>query len=241
MFQTRRAYTDPDIDINLIKSPLIREMITQYDSYIERPGDTEFTMIDGYKRYFLRMLDSYAKYDLNMVDFMPKNATQEEANEWWSNGGFDRYREVSHTVYLPTLRIIYVCPHHRQKGIQAKALELLKEIADEVGESFSLFTEPLVLSGYGRETNAVECMIKLDQNNYERPEDFNYQLWKQRNRMLKAGLTNVRYSGAQVTEPYQSFVYINKQATEEEVNLFKALEVNYYSPLYDPQDNQTDC
>ncbi len=239
MFQTRRAYTDPDIDINLIKSPLIKEMITQYDSYIKEVGDWEFTMIDGYKRYFLRMLDSYSEFSLDLADYMPEVEDEAEARNWLESESYRRYDEANHTVFLPTLQIIYVCPHHRGKGIQAAALEQLKEIADDVGESFSLFTEPLILSGYGRETNAVECMTKLDQNNYERPPDFNQQLWKQRNRMLKAGLRNIKFNKAQITQPWQSFVYVNKKATAEELLLYKELEVSYYSPLYDTP-NQSD-
>ena len=239
MFQTRRAYTDPDIDINLIKSPLIKEMITQYDSYIKEVGDWEFTMIDGYKRYFLRMLDSYSEFSLDLADYLPEVEDEAEAGDWLESENYRRYNAANNTVYLPTLQIIYVCPHHRQKGIQAAALKQLKEIADDVGESFSLFTEPLILSGYGRETNAVECMAKLDQNNYERPPDFNQQLYKQRNRMLKAGLRNIKFNKAQITMPWQSFVYVNKKATAEELLLYKELEVSYHSPLYDTP-NQSD-
>ena len=239
MFQTRRAYTDPDIDINLIKSPLIKEMITQYDSYIKEVGDWEFTMIDGYKRYFLRMLDSYSEFSLDLADYLPEVEDEAEASDWLESESYRRYNAANHTAYLPTLQIIYVCPHHRGKGIQAAALKQLKEIADDVGESFSLFCEPLILSGYGRESNAVECMAKLDQNNYERPQDFNQQLYKQRNRMLKAGLRNIKFNKAQITMPWQSFVYVNKKATPEELLLYKELEVSYYSPLYDTP-NQSD-
>lgn len=231
MFQSRYAYTDPDIDVGLIRSKIIKEMIPNYDSYIAETGDSEITLIDGYKQYFLRMLDSYSEYRLNSLDYHRPDEDYD-----YDSPLQKRYRDNNHTVHLPTLRIIYVVPHHRGKGIQKRVLGELKEIADEVGESFALFTEPLILSGYGRETNAVECMAKLDQNNYEPPEDYNLQLWKQRNRMLAAGLTNVKYVNAQITKPYQSFVYINKNAPPEEVALFNELKVHYDCPTYDPPE-----
>ncbi len=227
MFNSRRAYTDPDINLDLIRSKILREIITQHDAYCPKKGDQqEITLVDGYQRYFLRMLDIGAEYKLDIMDYMEEEFDFDSPLQ-------TRYRENNHSIFLPTLRLVYVVPHHRGKGIQRQVLNELKAIADEVGESFALFTDPLILSGRGRETNAVECMAKFDQNGHEPPEDYMYQLWKQRKRMLDTGLTNVKYTDAQVTEPCQSFVYINKQASPQERGLFNELKREYLFRSYD--------
>lgn len=232
MFNSRRARTDPDIDPRLIESSIIKEMIPLYDSYICSRGDDELHFFDGYQRYYFTMLDTGAEYKVDISDYWKDDP---EINEdWFSSDDYKRYSQFSgYKVRLPTLRMIYIVPHHRRKGLQRRLLEEVKEAADRTGESIAIFADPMKLSGYGRETNAVECLQKLEANGYEPADDYAFALHKQRMSFLKAGFRNIRYTDARVTQPYQSFVYVNKQATEKERALFDELEVFYESTKWD--------
>lgn len=231
MFNSRRARTDPDIDPALIESKIIKEMIPLYDSYIIERGDEELHFFDGYQRYYFTMLDTGANYRVDISDYWKDG---EINDDWFNSEDYKRYQQFSSLkVTLPTLRMIYIVPHHRGNGLQRRILEEVKEAADRTGESISIFADPIKLSGYGRETNAVECLQKLEANGYEPADDYAYALHKQRMSFLKAGFRNVKYADARITQPYQSFVYVNSKASQEERDLFDELEVFYESTKWD--------
>jgi len=133
----------------------------------------------------------------------------------------DRY------CFLPYVRAIYVLRHHRRNGLQGRILEEMKDLSDDVGQSFSIVADPFDLTGVGREVTAHEAIRKFYTNDICPTEDYTNDLIKQRDRFLGAGLWNVRFDNAQITEPYQHFVYPSRKENEDNLCLFKENELNY--------------
>lgn len=235
MFNARYADVDPDIKPELIDSPLIREMIGQYDCFTERSGDSEIYFLDPYGNFFFTLSDNHSKYDLCTMDYIREDATEEEIEAWFKGPAFEEYCKVNTTVWLPICRCIYVVKHKRQKGYQRRLIKELMDVSDRVGQGFCIFADPFVLGGHGREVTAREAFLKMVQSELGKPEDYEYCLWKQRNAFLSYGLKNVRCNDSNFMskEQYKSFVYVNAQAGEKERRLFEELELNYICPKFE--------
>ena len=233
MFRTRHAHTDPDINVDLIRSRLIKKMLGQYDTYTTTEGDPEITFMDPYQRFFFAILDCQAEYKLDIMDYIGEEYE-------YDSELMRHYRENDTSITLPTFRIFWTVPHHRGKGIQRKVLDEIKKASDEVKESFCIYADPFKLSGLGRETNAWEGLQKLEENGYEPTDNYGHDLYKQRKRFLDLGFWNCKYADAQITQPYQQFVYVNQNAPEEEVKLFLQLRRHYDCPLYDDLEGKNE-
>ena len=235
MFSSRYAEVDPDIKPELIRSKLIREMIGQYDCLTENVGDSEIYFLDPYGNYFFTLSDRFSRYELSMMDYVKQDATEEEVKAWFDSEAFNQYVKINTTIELPICRMIYVVPHRRKQGYQRKLVKELMGVADRVGEGFSMFADPFVLDGMGREVNAKQAFLKMLQAGLGKPEDYHFCLWKQRNAFLSYGLKNVKCNDInfQSKEQYKSFVYVNAQASEKERQLFDELELNYICPMFE--------
>jgi len=219
MFRTRRARVDPDINVERIRSRIVRNMIGQYDCFTEDERSEEIYFIDPYQKFFFSMLDSGCEFRLGFADFINEE-TGELDEEFFSTRRTD--------VVLPVFRVIYTVRHHRGKGIQRQILEEIKGVADECGESFAIFADPFKLSGFGSELNASEALVKFVQNGYEPTDNWMDDLCKQRKRFLELGFINAKCADATLTEPYQHFAYVSRNARTEERQLLESLEVHYH-------------
>jgi GNAT superfamily N-acetyltransferase len=229
MFQTRRARVDPDINVGRIRSRIVRNMIGQYDCFTEDSRSEEIFFVDPYQKFFFSMLDSVCEFRLGFGDFINEE-TGELDEEFFSTRRTD--------VVLPVFRVIYTVRHHRGKGIQRRVLEEIKGVADECGESFAIFADPFKISGFGRELNASEALVKFVQNGYEQTDNWMDDLYKQRKRFLELGFINAKCVHATLTEPFQHFVYISKNARKEEQELLESLQVHYYHKHYEAGVNE---
>lgn len=224
MFNSRRATIDPDINVEGLRSCIVREMIGSYDSYAGESASDEIFFIDPYQRFFFSMLDSHCEFRADIGDYIDKE-TGELDKEYYSIG--------TASIELPVFRVIYTLRHHRGKGIQQRILEEVKEVSDACGESFAIFADPFIISGFGREVTASEALMKFVRNGYEPTPEWADDLYKQRRRFLATGFNNVKYPQAQLTQPYQHFVYISRNAAPEERKLLESLKVHYYHRDYD--------
>lgn len=224
MFQSRYARVDPDINVGRIRSRIVSNMIGQYDCFTENEGSEEIFFVDPYQKFFFSILDTACEFRLDLADFFNEE-TGELDEEYFTTGRTD--------VVLPVFRVIYTVRHHRGKGIQRRVLEEIKGVADDCGESFAIFADPFRISGFERELNASEALVKFVQNGYEQTNKWVDDLYKQRKRFLELDFINVKCSSATLTEPYQHFVYISKNARPEEQELLQSLQVHYYHKYYD--------
>jgi GNAT superfamily N-acetyltransferase len=199
-------------------------MLGQYDSFTEDSRSEEIFFVDPYQKFFFSMLDSSCEFQLDIADYID-DETGELNEEYFS---IERT-----TVEMFVFRVIYTVPHHRGKGIQRRILEEIKGVADDCGESFAIFADPFRISGFGRETTASEALVKFTQNGYEPTDNWTDSLYKQRKRFLELGFFNTKYAHAEVTKPYQHFVYISENAPPEERKLLQSLQVHYYHKHYD--------
>ena len=90
------------------------------------------------------------------------------------------------------------------------------------------------MGGTQRELNAYEAFGKLEQNGDYPTENYMVDLVKQTQRFKAAGLTNVKFTNASVTEPFQQFVYVSANEEPLRMEILKENKVEYlvnYSKL----------
>ena len=208
MFENRYATVSESVDPQKVRSDFTRELIGIYDTYLLNDDPLDFMLVDPYQKFFLVVSDLAILFE-SQVDS-------------------DRY------TVLPYVRMIYTVRQHRSKGIQRALLEELKAIADDVGQSFSIVADPFVLGGTQRELNAYEAIGKLEHNGEHPTENYMADLVKQTQRFKAAGLTNVKFSNASVTEPFQQFVYVSANENPLRLEILNENKVEYlinYSEL----------
>jgi len=208
MFENRYATVSESVDPQKVRSDFTRELIGIYDTYLLNDDPLDFMLVDPYQKFFLVVSDLAILCE-SQVDS-------------------DRY------TVLPYVRMIYTVRQHRSKGIQRALLEELKAIADDVGQSFSIVADPFVLGGTQRELNAYEAIGKLEHNGEHPTENYMADLVKQTQRFKAAGLTNVKFSNASVTEPFQQFVYVSANENPLRLEILNENKVEYlinYSEL----------
>ena len=201
MFESRHATVSNNIEPKQIRSDFTRELIGLYDTYLMSDDPLDLMLVDPYQKFFI------VATDLCII--------------------FESKLDSDNYVALPYVRMIHVVSHQRRRGLQGRILEELKGIADDVGESFSIVADPFVLGGDERELNAYQCIAKLEQNGEEQPDNYTQALVSQTKRFKSAGLTNVKFSNAQITEPYQQFVYVSKNEDPARREILNENKVHY--------------
>jgi len=201
MFNSRRSEISDDVDIHQIKSRFLAELVGIYDTYLWNNDPLDLILVDPYSKFF------FVVSDLTIL-------FQSEFDQ-------DKY------CFLPYVRMIWVARHHRKRGIQSRILDEMKSISDDVAESFSITADPFDLTGSGREVTALDGIRKLYENDICPTENYLSDLVKQRDRFINAGFDNVRFGNAQITEPYQHFVYISKNDTDRNRSIFRENTVSY--------------
>tara|TARA_Y100000361_G_C11159406_1_gene346214 strand:+ start:107 stop:739 length:633 start_codon:yes stop_codon:yes gene_type:complete len=201
MFSSRRAEISDDIDIHRIKSTFLSELVGTYDTYLWGEEPLDIVLVDPYSKFFFVVSDLAILFS--------------------SEFDSDKY------CFLPYVRMIWVARHQRSRGLQRRILEEMKEVSDDVGQSFAVVADPFELTGTGREVTAYDGIRKLFENDISPTQNYMWDLVKQRERFINAGLYNVKFGNAQISEPYQHFVYVSKRETEENISILKENELTY--------------
>jgi len=201
VFNTRHAIISSDVDVGSVRSRFTRELIGLYDTYLLNDDPLDFVLVDPYQRFFVVASDLAILFE-SQIDS-------------------DRY------VVLPYIRMIFVVRHRRGTGIQSGLLEELKSVSDSVAESFAIVASPFVLCGTGRETNAYEAIGKLTEFGETETENYTSDLVRQTRRFKAAGLTNIKFSNASVTEPFQHYVYVATTEPPERAEILMENAVEY--------------
>ena len=201
MFDARRAEISEDIDINRIKSKFISEMVGVYDTYLWNDDPLDLILVDPYSKFFFVVTDL-------AIMFMSKS-------------------DEGKYCFLPYIRMIWVAKHQRGKGLQRTILDEMKDISDDVGESFAIVADPFLLTGNGPEVTAYDAIRKLLENDICPTDNYQWDLVKQRERFIGAGFDNVEFGNAQISEPYQHFVYVSKKESPSNKCIFEENTLNY--------------
>jgi len=201
MRSARYSHIDEDIEPQRIRSRFLRELIGIYDTYLVAEDPLDLMLVDPAKKFFVTVSDKTIL--------------------------FRHKKHPENFVFLPYVRMIYVVRHHRGKGVQRGLLEEFKTISDDVGESFAICADPFVLNGTDREMDAHQAMVKLWNRGEQPTEHWLKDLEKQRQRFFSAGLHNIQFGNAQVTEPFQQFVYPSKNEDICNLNVFAQHECHY--------------
>ena len=214
----RPAKIDAEINVDRIKSRIIRSLLTRMDSfYCYDKHPDEYVFLDIQDRFWISMIDTgqvftgFGGTELLELDYIGETV------------------EVPKSVSLevPTIRVIYVPMRHRGRRIQSKLLDYLKSVADESGESMGIFADAFELCGANIRESSTDSFIRYTEIGIEKPDDWIYQTAIQRERFLKAGFENVHYHQSFLTEPWQQFVYASKNCTDDERELIDNLKIEY--------------
>ena len=210
MFNSRYTHIGDAVDLSRIRYPLVRRMVGQYDTYKEDDG--EYLFMDPYGKFFFTLSDTGVPFTVGLDDVEDT----------------DEYLKLKVTEYnLPIIRMIYVVPHQRNRGIQKRIITEVQRIADEEQNSFCIFADPFKLSGYGRETTALEGYHKLSENGFEVADRYWTSLQKQRQRFLDLGFYNCQLHCAKHTGPSQHFVYVHCREEEDNIEMLSKLQRFY--------------
>ena len=210
MFRSRYTHVGDAVDLDDIRYPLVRDMVGQYDTYKEDNG--EYLFMDPYGKFFFTLSDTGVPFTVGIDDV-------DDAEE------FLKLKVLEYN--LPIIRMIYVVPHQRNRGIQKKIITEVQEIAEKVGNSFCIFADPFKLSGFGRETTALEGYHKMRENGFESADNYWQSLNKQRERFFSLGFYNCELHCARHTGPSQHFVYIHSRELDDNIEMLAKLQRFY--------------
>lgn len=209
MFQTRHAITDPDIDVDKIVSPALRHIIGFYDTICAAHNDqSEIFFIDPYNKFFFSMLDCSMRFRIEET-----------------TSGYDG----ATAVLVPVIRAIYVTKFHRGKGIQERLIREIMGASHSTGTSLGIIADPfeIVTDGGYSLHNSREALLAFIQCGYRPADNYLYDLAIQRQRFMRLGFRNCRLLDAEVTAPFQHFLYVPDTAPEPVKRLQDALEIKY--------------
>ncbi len=222
MIGVRPANIDSDIDPSRIRSEIIKSHLTKMDSYHD-PSSPErlYHFLDVQDRFFVIWQDTMAEFHYVVTE---EDLTR--YGEGLENGEDVRLPSYT-TMTVPVLKMVYVPFAYRGRNLQATYLDFVKSIADEVGESFALFCDPFLINGASNAYGARQSFLAYQHNSISTPNNWLDLSVKQRQRFLDAGCRNVLYHDAGESQPFQHFMYLSEQATDEERRLAAALNLNY--------------
>ena len=218
----RYATTDGDIRPELLNSEIMKGLLGKYDAYDD--GGDEIVFVDPYENFFFQISDKSHnnQWNVDMGDYLNEDGEVDES-----------YWEVAGGVEMCVLRCLYVTPHRRGQGRLGRVLKDITDLSDDTGESVGLFVDCFKISGYGRETTATQAFLKFKENGYEKTDDWLKDVYYLRKKYMSYGFQNIVYDKAQVTEGFQHFAYISKNAPEKERRTLESLKVNYGFKRFD--------
>ena len=106
-------------------------------------------------------------------------------------------------------------------------LDYILSIAEEEAEPVAASVDPFAIHGENYGDSASSAFLKFLQDGISPTENWISDSVKQRDRFLKAGFKNVKYEEAQVTQPWQQFLYMPTTAPDSYQETVNRLELNY--------------
>ena len=226
MMRSRPPNIDADIMRSDVKSPLVEACLYEMDSLMETDevGHNTFYFTDIQNRFFTAITNPIAEYQYHITE-EDMNTVMEKMDGGYQLGAFDEF--TFEPIRVPVVKVFYVPPYCRGRGIQNLFFEFLTEVADDTGCSFAIFADPYKINGCPRKVTAKEALAYFIHNGYEKSDKYWTDSIKQRNRFISSGMRNVEYYDASVTEIWQHFYYLSKNAGEEEKRLIDKLERHF--------------
>lgn len=206
---------DPDEDINVSKifSMNLKILCFQYESLFFGSEETQYDnsvhFLDKRKRYFFSFTDSVCNIPGN-----PAVLSKEER----ANIGEDFY------VFAPILQAIYCLKDWRGYGLQKEIIESLKEVSDETGECIVAVADPYVINDSVYESNIKNALFRFMTNGYRRPYNWKDLVLRQCDSFLGYGFENFVLPNAQITKPFQQFVYLPETAPADTKLAIRSLQ-----------------
>lgn len=213
MIYTRPPNIDSDIDIDAIKSPVIRDMIGKFDSLYD---GTIYYFTDLQNRFFVHMRDYTAYYDY-----------QEEPAEFEYRLDNDMPPPEYTSFLAPIMTCIYVPLRQRGRHIQRMFLDYLFDACDKFSSPMAAFVDPFTIIGETLADNAQTALVKFAHNGIDTPANWLRHATVQRERLMKSGFRNIKYNDGTLTEPWQQLLYLPETAPAAHHELANALEQHY--------------
>ena len=226
MRRPRAANIDTDIKVDDVRSKLVEACLHEMDSIMEtdEAGQNTFYFTDIQNRFFTAITNPIAEYRYQLTEEDMQKVV-EEMEDGYKLGVFDQF--TFEPVTVPVVKVFYVPPYCRGRGIQSSFFDFLTSVSDDVGESFACFADPYKIIGCPRKVSAKEALYYFINNGYEKSDRYWIDSVKQRNRFIGNGLRNVEYYDASCTEPWQHFYYLSDKASAEEGQLIDKLERHF--------------
>ena len=208
---------DPDEDINVSKifSMNLKILCFKYESLFfgseENQYDSSVHFFDDRQRYFFSFTDAVCNLPGD-----PSALTKEEREEV----------DEDFYVFAPILQAIYCLKDWRGYGLQKEIIESLKEVSEETGECIVAVADPYIINDSCYEYNIKHALYYFMTNGYRRPDNWRDLVIRQCDSFLSYGFENFVLPNAEITKPFQQFVYLPASAPRGTKLAIRSLQRN---------------
>ena len=214
----RRYQPDKDVPVENLQSKILKELYREFSSVFQRSEDSY-----GIDINFLNKDDSafFTFHDSDNPLMADCTKLSEE----------DKAEMNDFYVYVPWLMCVYVCDLRRGEGKQKMIFNRIIELSEVTGEVWYAVADPYELNQRAISHDVRQPMVSFHDHGHKRPDNWCDLVKKQIKRFQSYGMKNFVLPTAELTEPFQHYVYIPSTASDDH----KKIIATYL------QDSPIDC
>ena len=206
----RRYQPDKDVPVEKLQSKILKELYKEFSSVFQKSEDSYGTDIN-----FLNK-DNSAFFTFHDSD-NPLMADCTRLTEEDKVGMTDFY------LYVPWLMCLYVAELWRGEGRQKMIFSRIIELSEVTGEPFYAVADPFVLCKRKISHDVRPDFVSFYEHGHKRPKNWCDLVKKQIRRFQSYGLQNFVLPSADLTEPFQHYVYVPSTASNDHKKIIATL------------------
>jgi hypothetical protein len=206
----RQYQPDKDVDVESLQSKILKELYKEFSSVFQKSEDSSWTDIN-----FLNK-DNSAFFTFHDSD-NPLMADCTRLTEQ------DKAEMNDFYLYVPWLMCLYVCELWRGKGRQKMIFNRIIELSEVTGEPFYAVADPFVLCKRKISNDIRPEFLSFHEHGHKRPDNWCEMVEKQVGRFQSYGLQNFVLPSAELTEPFQHWIYIPTTASNDHKKIIATL------------------
>jgi hypothetical protein len=206
----RRYQPDENVCVEDLHSKILKELYSEYSSVFHREeGDTvgEINFLNKDDSLFFSFHDSENPLFADVTKLT--NDDRESMSEFF--------------LYVPWLMCVYTAEVFRGQGKQKMIFNRIIELSEQTGESFYAVADPFVLNRRNISSDVRSGFESFYRYGHKRPDNWCELVKKQIDRFQKYGLQNFVLHNAELTEPFQHYIYCPSTASEDHKKVIATL------------------
>jgi hypothetical protein len=206
----RRYQPDEGVPVDKLQSKILKELYKEFSSVFQRSKDsygTDINFLNKDNSAFFTFHDS----DNPLMADCTKLSEEDKAemNDFY--------------LYVPWLMCVYVCELWRGEGRQKMIFNRIIELSEVTGEPFYAVADPFVLNKRRISHDVRPAFVSFYEHGHKRSKDWCQLVEKQVDRFKSYGMKNFVLPTAELTEPFQHWIYIPSTASEDHKKVIATL------------------